>query len=258
MTFRAEGKSRDERLFVETGNGVAFRSEPAEPYPFANIQVEAGGRHFAETLHYSFRALSRLVTRHNFFNILEIGTGGGTASRVFEFLGKRVTGVDVDAGLDIALTGDFVQTQFSGKFDAVWASHVIEHQRNIGLFLDKIFDVLEDDGILAITMPSALSPLMIGHPNIMTPLHLVYALVLAGFDCREAAIRQYDWQFSIMVAKKPNGVPRLPFAATYFPPISGRMDDPGYVPDLLSFFPAGLTFNAAGHVWGEVESLNWQ
>ena len=46
-----------------------------------------------------------------------------------------------------------MKVNFEQKFDVVFCSHVIEHQRDVGLFLDKIFDILSDNGILIISAP---------------------------------------------------------------------------------------------------------
>jgi hypothetical protein len=114
----------------------------------------------------------------------------------------------------------------------VWASHILEHQRNVGAFLDKVFTDTKEGGLAAITVPSALCPMPMGHPSIFTPLHLIYHLVLAGFDCREARVKCYDWQFTVLVTKRSNGVPRSNIATTHYP-----LDAPSYHPDLLKWFP---------------------
>ena len=46
---------------------------------------------------------------------------------------------------------DFLKYNFDRKFDIVFCSHVIEHQRNVGNFLDKIYDILSDDGVLILS-----------------------------------------------------------------------------------------------------------
>ena len=69
-------------------------------------------------------------------------------------------------------------------FDVVFCSHVIEHQRNVGDFLDRIYDVLSDDGVLIISAPNEDRNLVDGHLNsFRTPLFLMQ-LIHAGFDCK--------------------------------------------------------------------------
>jgi 2-polyprenyl-3-methyl-5-hydroxy-6-metoxy-1,4-benzoquinol methylase len=135
------------------------------------------------------------------------------------------------------------------RFDLIWCSHVLEHQRNVGAFLDKVFDDLADGGIFAVTVPFALSPMIVGHPNIFTPMHVIYHLVLAGFDCTSARVKTYDQQISVIVRKQYNGVPRSNVAATHF------ANDANFVAKLRDFFPVEVP--PRGHIWGEVESLNW-
>lgn len=92
--------------------------------------------------------------------------------------------------------------------------------------------------------------MIMGHPNIFTPMHMVYHLILAGFDCSAARIKSYDWQFTIIIRKHYNGVRKSNIASTNFP-----MDAPNYLADLLEYFPVRVPEN--GHIWGEVDSLNW-
>ena len=75
--------------------------------------------------------------------------------------------------------------KFDRKFDVVFCSHVIEHQRNVGLFLDKIFDILSDDGVLIISAPKEDHNLIEGHLNsFIFPLFL-QQMIHAGFDCKD-------------------------------------------------------------------------
>jgi hypothetical protein len=138
----------------------------------------------------------------------------------------------------------------SNRFFALNSSNVLEHQRNVGAFLDKVFTDTLEGGLVAITVPAALSSMIIGHPTILTPLHLVYHLILAGFDCRYARIKNYDWQFSVLLEKRSNGVRRSNIAATHYP-----QDVPDYYPDLLRWFPIDMP--ESGDIWGEIDAVNW-
>jgi len=54
-------------------------------------------------------------------------------------------------------------------------------------FLMKLRDWLKDDGWLAIAVPPQHQDRFhIGHFSLWTPAHLVYNLICAGWDCREA------------------------------------------------------------------------
>jgi hypothetical protein len=80
-------------------------------------------------------------------------------------------------------------------------------------------------------------------------MHVIYHLVLAGFDCRSARVKTYDQQISVIVRKQYNGVSRTNIAATHF------AHDTNFLSNLRDFFPVEVP--PRGHIWGEVESLNW-
>lgn len=256
--FRVEAKYRiDERhFFFGSSSSLPYiEIKPHEDYPHTIITIETKYETLTQKLDYSHLALAKLVAEYEFDEILDIGSANGTAARVFQVLGKQVSTLEILSGFESDYSGDYLDVQFPKQFDAIWCSHVLEHQRNVGMFLEKIFSDLKEGGVLAITVPSALSPLLIGHPNIYTPLHLVYNLILAGFDCRDARIKCYDWQISILVKKKANHIPSLSFAATHNPPGDGSPDGDGYVPKLLEFFPVNI--GKEGAIWGEIDSVNW-
>jgi len=97
--------------------------------------------------------------------------------------------------------GDYVSIGLS-KYNAVWCSHCLEHQRNPGLFLDKIFADLENDGLLGITVPKAKEYLAGGHVTIWNETVLLYQLILSEFDCRKAEVIKHGYDISVIVKKK--------------------------------------------------------
>ncbi|HEV3007290.1 MAG TPA: methyltransferase domain-containing protein [Pirellulales bacterium] len=256
--FRAEMKQQDERHFQCANRTTRVEVTPHEEYPHTYFAVTADGKHFRETLLYSHLGLAKLITEYDFQSILDVGSGRGTSARVFRFLGKDLTTVDIQPAFDFSLTGDYLDMRFPGQFDAIWISHVLEHQRHLGKFLEKLYADLREGGVLAVTVPSSLSPMLIGHCNIFTPMHMIYNLVLAGFDCREARLKCYDWQFTVLVRKKSNGIKSISFASIHTA-LDGTMgearNEPGLVPNIRDFFP--IEIPPSGHVWGEIDSLNW-
>jgi SAM-dependent methyltransferase len=248
--FRAELMQQDERTARFTGNGLTVIFTPQEQYPFTHIRIEnTDGDVFEERLKYSHLGLGRFLTGFDCTTVLEIGSESGVAARAAAFAGKKVTTCEILDTYDASFSGDYLDLKVNERFDAIWCSHVLEHQRYLGRFLDKMFDDLKDGGILAVTVPAALSPLLHGHVNIFTPGLLLYNLVCAGFDCADAQLKTYDWQFSIILRKKPNGLRRISYG-------SERL---GGVPHLNSLFPEPFCsgFTPDGHVWGEVERVNW-
>lgn len=248
--FRAQDKTEDERSFCATRCGVTLRFSPRENYPQVDMRLTSDQGAVEGILYTSHLAFAKLFTEYDFISVLDIGSGSGIFAKSFGFLGKEVTTIDVIREYSADFGGDYVTLPRNRQYDLVWCSHILEHQRNVGAFLDRLFDDLREGGIAAVSVPSALSPMIIGHPNIFTPMHLIYNLVLAGFDCRNARVKIYDWNLTVIVEKKPNGIARSNIATTHYP-----LDAPNYHPRLLDFFPVEIADH--GHCWGEVDSINW-
>ena len=98
--------------------------------------------------------------------ILDIGCGGGLIAEPMTRLGATVTGIDVteaaimaatthtkQAGLDIdyhcSTAEDFASTDVT--FDVIYASEVIEHVADRGLFIKAIASMLEPKGVVIVT-----------------------------------------------------------------------------------------------------------
>ena len=118
-----------------------------------------------------------------FKTCLDIGSGEGVHTAILRHAGLEVFQVDKYSTTS-EYKVDFIEHKFDRKFDVVFCSHVIEHQRNVGLFLDKIFDILSDDGVLIISAPKEDHNLIEGHLNsFIFPLFL-QQMIHAGFDCK--------------------------------------------------------------------------
>ena len=119
-----------------------------------------------------------------FKTCLDIGSGEGVHTSILRHAGLEVFQVDKYSTIS-EYKVDFIEHKFDRKFDVVFCSHVIEHQRNVGLFLDKIFDILSDDGVLIISAPKEDHNLIEGHLNsFIFPLFL-QQMIHAGFDCKD-------------------------------------------------------------------------
>lgn len=115
---------------------------------------------------------------------LDIGSGQGVQTDIMRHAGLDVSQVDkYSESADFQV--DFIECKFNKKFDIIYCSHVIEHQRNVGAFLDKIFDILEDDGLLLISAPKhPAERLVTGHLNCFYTTYFIQHLIHAGFDCK--------------------------------------------------------------------------
>jgi len=189
-------------------------------------------------------ALSLVIARAGgrALTALDIGCGGGEHAAAMRAAGLRVTTLDVLGGIEPRpdLVGDYLAIEMPEPFDVVWASHVLEHQRNVGLFLDKVFRDTREGGLVAVTVPPLKHEIVGGHLTLWNAGLLLYNLVLAGFDCREASVKEYGYNISAVLEKRPAALPPL---------VSGEPD----IECLAPFFPVP--------VWhgfhGRLEAVRW-
>lgn len=157
------------------------------------------------------KAFTKLITDYTFETVLDIGSGAGDQARAFRRSGKKVTAIDFgsscyyDAGgkdydnIEF-IKGDFADLAAVRHFDCVWASHVLEHQRNPGFFLEQCFQLTHK--VFAVTVPPLKHEIVGGHVSLWNAGMLLYNMILAGFDCSQAAVWQYGYNISVIVSKK--------------------------------------------------------
>ncbi len=174
-------------------------------------------------LPFSGQAMQKLLQDYEFTSVLDIGSGEGVHANILRDHNKDVTTIDYGDSIyferaedtsEIArntIIADFNEYNFISKYDAVWCSHVLEHQANANIFLTKIYNLLSDGGVLAITVPPARNTMSGGHLTNWNAGLLLYNLVLAGFDCREASILKYGYNISLIVEKIPAAYPPLSY-----------------------------------------------
>jgi SAM-dependent methyltransferase len=192
------------------------------------------------------QALTKLLAEYEFRTVLDVGCGPGRHWRRFQQAGKEVTGIDIAPLTEGTIVADYLRYNFDRQFDCVWASHVLEHQLNVNLFLRKLHRDLKDGGVLAITVPPLKHPIVGGHVTLWNAGLVLYNLVLAGFDCREARIKQYGYNISILTPKIPAFIP---YADLHY--------DTGDIERLARYFPQhpGLTIKQAFN--GDIRQLRW-
>lgn len=179
-------------------------------------------------------ALEKLLT-WDFHSVLDVGAGG-THADTFSSHGKDVTTINL---YNADIVGDYCSTILP-QFDCIWASHVLEHQPNPNRFLRKCFRDLKDDGILAVTVPPRKDEIVGGHVSLWNAGLLLYHLILAGFNCKNASVKTYGYNISVLVRKSPFTLPPL------------KMDF-GDIETLSPFFPIKVVngFN------GNIQEANW-
>lgn len=181
-------------------------------------------------------SLKKILT-YEFKTVLDIGSGTGEHAEIFKTAGKEVITISLEPPADIV--GDFM-THHVPDVDCIWASHVLEHQVNPGTFLRRCYSVLNDNGVLAVTVPPLKNEIVGGHVTLWNAGLLLYQLILAGFDCSKAKVKTYGYNISVIVQKTPLTLPKL------------RMDY-GDIEVLKDYFP----FDAEHGFDGNIQELNW-
>lgn len=202
-------------------------------------------------------ALNKLIAEYDFTTVLDIGSGGGEHSVIFADAGKKVTAIDFGSSYyfrksqsNVQVTiADFMSFDFAHQFDCVWCSHVLEHQLNVQSFLLKVHDALIENGILAITVPPLKHKIAGGHVSLWNGGLILYRLVLAGFDCKDARILRYGNNISVLVKKNKIDIP------------SNIEYDRGDIRKIRQFLPNDLKYDTTDKVDdpfdGDILKHNW-
>jgi SAM-dependent methyltransferase len=187
------------------------------------------------------------TSRYEFDSILDIGPGSNCVATDYWLKeGKNVTSLDIEDYRNIQhpkhnfICGNFLSLNISEKFDAVYASHVLEHVQDTGLFLNKIRSILSDDGVLFIAVPPFKHNIVGGHVHVWNMGLLMYNLILCGFDVRNGRFIKHEYNIAGIVKKSDRKLPRLKF-------------DNGDIESLSEFFPDGFSHGDSG----DMSSWNW-
>lgn len=174
--------------------------------------------------------LEHLLSFTDVKTVLDIGSGHGEHARIMRDAGLSVTTLDLGHPADEEM--HFFHYNHRHNFDAIWASHVLEHSTSPITFLAKCRLHLRDGGVLCVTVPPAKYELVGGHLSLWTTGLLCYNLILAGWDCSKAQVsRCYPnnkgeppYNLSVIVRKTPFTLPKLIYdngdiatLAPYFP-----------------------------------------
>jgi len=151
---------------------------------------------------------------YDFDTVLDIGAGPDTyIADFFIKNGKIVYAIDIKKQNSYKhknyhfIEGDFMTHVFSQKFDAVWASHVLEHVQNTGLFLDKVYDLIKDDGIFFCIVPPHKTQIVGGHVTIGWNIGiLMYNLLLCGFDVKQGRFKKHGYNIAAFVNKRSDKI----------------------------------------------------
>jgi len=181
----------------------------------------------------------KLMTDDTFKSVGEVGPGNGTDTNMYRAVANEVYTTDI---LESDYQGDFNTIDFDRNFDCIWCAHTLEHQLNTHHFLSKIFHLIDTNGILAISVPPLKHNIVGGHVSLWNAGLLLYNLILAGFDCSDAAVRTYGYDVSVIVQKKEAILPELNY-------------DHGDIEKLSKYFPKQLKATQGFH--GQIPAINW-
>lgn len=182
--------------------------------------------------------------------VLDIGAGTGWISEIFASHGKKVHTTFLTAENTSSSVVDLGQQDITcmdkiadETYDAVWASHVLEHTLNVGQALSEIRRVLKPNGWLFLMVPPFKPNVVGGHVSVGWNLGiLVYVLALAGFNVREGCFIQHGYNVTAFI-KKGNL-------------IDVKLDhDTGDIEKLTPFFPDSA--NIFHGFNGNLEKINW-
>ncbi len=200
------------------------------------IEKDASGFYgFHKKEKYRAEKICKFFSKLPFKSVLDIGAGDMSSS--FEFLKNKkiIDIVELQSSFytkkekfnyfNKIYLGNFINIKFKKKYDAIYLSHVLEHQPNIKIFLDKVFRTLKEKGFLCIIVPPRKPFIIGGHLNLFNPGLLIYRLILSGFDCKRIKLIQYDYNIAIILKKKSI---RLP---------TDLKTDIGDIDKLSKFFP---------------------
>ncbi|GAB5457732.1 MAG: hypothetical protein Hens3KO_07620 [Henriciella sp.] len=198
-------------------------------------------------LSYSGLLIQKLLDDYEFETVLDIGSGAGEQAAALRSNGKVVTELDYggseyfadNVGTEKVIIGDFLEVELPEAYDCLLASHVLEHQLNVHAFLKKAHSCLKEGGAFGLSVPPLKHEIVGGHVSLWNAGLVLYHLVLAGFDCRDAWVRKYGYNISVIVRKRT-------IKAT------GLVFDTGDVNTISQYLPNGLRegFN------GDIRALN--
>jgi len=191
------------------------------------------------------------ILTYNFNSILDIGTGKHTdITKFFTKNNKELYSIDITKHFNYNhpnyhfIKGDFMTYKFNKKFDAILASHVMEHIQDTGIFLNKIYNLLNDNGIFFVIVPPYKNNIVGGHISTGWNIgSLMYNLILTGFDVRNGRFKRIRYNIVGFVKKRKNK--KLPKLTTGWYDIETLKD---YFPDDPYFKP---------NFKGDMKSWNW-
>lgn len=189
-----QNKSKLASLIVKNTKKLAFKL--LNLYMLSQIpKLDYGG----------FSLIEYLLSKKKFkkgFKVLDIGGALGAHCKIMRNFGLLVDSID-KYEKKAEFIGDFNKYKFKTQYDMIYCSHVIEHQRNQGIFLDKIYDLLNEDGDLVISGPKHPAERFVeGHISTTILPVFLQLLIYAGFDCKKGKMMSLGGVENSFIVKK--------------------------------------------------------
>ena len=164
----------------------------------------------------------KMLDEYSWQTVADVGSGKGDYSRLFHHHNKTVTSYELGRRYGSTNASDFVtkggtvygSTQswriLMGNFmcaptetyDALWVHHVMEHMLDPHIFVSKLFSMLKEGGVLALTVPPLKSQIVGGHVSIWCAGLLIQHLIRAGFDCRYLRLYKHSYSIGLLLQKR--------------------------------------------------------
>lgn len=164
---------------------------------------------------------------------------GGRAGELAELHNYQVTNHDYHTNK----TKYEAAPQRPEMYDGLYCAHTLEHMRNVGVVLDKMFNELKTGGLLCLVVPPAKPEIVGGHLSIWNAGLLLYNLIRAHFDCSKAAVKTYGYNVAVLVRKQ-----NAPYQDITM------LEDDGDIELLSRYFPIPARQNFDGRI----EQWNWK
>lgn len=192
--------------------------------------------------------MKQVLEHYNFDTVLDIGAGYGLHTETFRSFGKKVTPTDLFGRVEGLVVGSYMDIEFE-PHDLTWASHILEHQPNVNLFLKKLRKDTKTGGYTCVTVPPLKHDIVGGHLALWNAGLLLYHLVLAGFDCKHAAIKKYGYNITVIAQASDFELPdNLEF---------GSGDIEKLKPWLPNFAKQGFNGNIQEYNWKSVQNKKY-
>lgn len=185
-------------------------------------------------------------------DFLDIGAGDRSHTKYIERANVFANCFSIDSyphtNADNHIIGDFQSHEFNRKFDAILASHVLEHSLNVGIFLAKINMLLNEGGVFCIIVPPLKHDITCGHTTLWNGGLLLLNCVKAGFDCRDISLRKKGYNIAL-VGRKSSCQASFGFDQNV------KGNERYYLPSDLAWHK-----KRSNEVWyfkGDIRSINW-